>query len=331
MRKKWALKVSLMRTIVRGKAIKKKNEITAIARDIFGDEAVGDGSRYTKAFAVCTARLDYKMDPESKTASVPYAPFIARNYEYACVTEACSISSITPLCEHGSSDINIADAIGATAGVPGIARRVRINTTKGAVSLADGGMMCNCPIAIAIDEARRLFPNRPIGVILSLGLDENENHDAQRAADITRQLCYPNLTYQRILIPQSSMVWIGETNKQKVRAMQKEVEDWILKNEYQRIFTRQTIKRIYECSGQSQENNDETNIKICKCSDQSQEKKNDETTEKIYKRSDQSQEEKNHDSTIHRSKDIVRCFFLFICCLVILDCMPLISLFMCSF
>ena len=40
---------------------------------------------------------------------------------------------------------------------------------KATVWLADGGLVANDPTAIALREARALWPDRPIGTVLSLG------------------------------------------------------------------------------------------------------------------------------------------------------------------
>lgn len=35
------------------------------------------------------------------------------------------------------------------------------------------GLSCNCPVGLALAEAHRIYPNRPFGCIVSIGLDPN--------------------------------------------------------------------------------------------------------------------------------------------------------------
>ena len=64
----------------------------------------------------------------------------------------------------------LCEARAATSAVPGIVDRVEIEIDGKKRSVGDGFEICNAPIAIAIDEARKLYPKRPLGVVLSLGV-----------------------------------------------------------------------------------------------------------------------------------------------------------------
>jgi len=42
-------------------------------------------------------------------------------------------------------------------------------------------------VVIALEEAKRMYPNHPFGVILSIGLNCNQDDFAQKAIDLARQ------------------------------------------------------------------------------------------------------------------------------------------------
>ena len=65
--------------------------------------------------------------------------------------------------------VTLCQAMGATAAVPGLVDRVRLDVNGNQRSCADGFLVSNSPIAIVIDEARKLYPTRPLGVVLNFG------------------------------------------------------------------------------------------------------------------------------------------------------------------
>lgn len=61
--------------------------------------------------------------------------------------------------------------------------------------MADGALFQNCPLALAIDEASRLYPGRPIGTILNLGFFDRDEPFIHRTLE-TARLKHPNTHFQ---------------------------------------------------------------------------------------------------------------------------------------
>lgn len=57
------------------------------------------------------------------------------------------------------------------------------------MNVADaGGVFCQTPVDIAISEAQRLFPHRPLGVIMSFGLSNSAAIDQYCEKDASQSL-----------------------------------------------------------------------------------------------------------------------------------------------
>ena len=84
-------------------------------------------------------------------------PYLFRNYDY---------HENGPVSRHsGTSDIPLWSALRATTSAPGYFAEHRIRNEI----FGDGAVVANNPTGIAIHEALCLFPNRPIGCVVSLG------------------------------------------------------------------------------------------------------------------------------------------------------------------
>lgn len=88
-------------------------------------------------------------------------PLIGRTYEYPNAPNHEDV----PKLAHSSSGMKMYEAMAATGSPPVLVDRVRAKVDGKMRIMADGGLFQNCPLALAIDEANRLFPGRPIGVI----------------------------------------------------------------------------------------------------------------------------------------------------------------------
>ena len=105
------------------------------------------------------------------------------------------------------------------------------NAAKGAakafVWLADGGLVANDPTAIALCEARALWPERPIGTVLSLGtgsispLGADDSNESARSpiGKVVRACGGPSACYYR-LNPPVHGVSMMDSNEAKLRAME---------------------------------------------------------------------------------------------------------------
>jgi len=115
----------------------------------------------------------------------------------------------------------------ATSAVPGVVDRVRLNVDGKQMSLADGMLYCNCPIVIAINEARCLFPNRPLGVIFSIGYGHSETEFVNRAVEAAR-LTNPGLHVQRI-VPEEILADFSAaaTDLRKIAIMEEQVRQYM--------------------------------------------------------------------------------------------------------
>ena len=101
------------------------------------------------------------------------------------------------------------------------------------------------PTAIAICEALRLYPGRPLGVIMSLGVDTLEDELSCRAIDIARQY-HPNLHFHR-LIPTKVLDKLGyrETDPEVITSFQRELRHFLETDEETNELVDTTIDKLY--------------------------------------------------------------------------------------
>ena len=120
---------------------------------------------------------------------------------------------------------------------------------KATVWLADGGLVANDPTAIALREARALWPDRPIGTVLSLGTgaasplgadggDEPARSDLGKAV---RSCGGPSARYYRLNPPIKGVSMI-ESNEEKLRGM----EDITRKYFRENLDAREACTRLVE-------------------------------------------------------------------------------------
>ncbi|KAL1528999.1 hypothetical protein AB1Y20_010320 [Prymnesium parvum] len=119
------------------------DERRAFVDAICGEAAPLEGYDGPRAFALAAA-----LGPRGALE-----PFLFRTYAH----EAAEME--------GTHAARLAEAIEATSAAPFMFPRAKL----GDRSLADGGMLANDPTLIAIQEAKSLWPSRPIGLVASLG------------------------------------------------------------------------------------------------------------------------------------------------------------------
>jgi predicted acylesterase/phospholipase RssA len=155
-------------------------------------------------------------------------PIVLRTYNYPN-TGSKNFNQHDAIVKSSSSIVSGTEATAATAAVPGVVHQIKATMGGKEVSLADGGLFGNCPIAIAIDEARRLYPRRPLGVVLSIGLNKNDEVDSyiKRSVKIAKSV-NPALHFHRI-VPDQILTDISplETNIEKIAMMEEEVRRYM--------------------------------------------------------------------------------------------------------
>jgi hypothetical protein len=137
------------------------------------------------AMALATAK--------NKSSTDSSYPLVLRTYNYPATPVTGSHLALADT----TSDISMAEAMAATSAVPGLAHRIELTIDDRAVKLADGYLHANDPIVLALNEARKLYPKRPIGLVMSFGFTDIEQKFADRAIAVAR-LENPKLVYQRI-------------------------------------------------------------------------------------------------------------------------------------
>lgn len=196
---------------------------------------------------------EYSLEGES-FGHCNIEPLIARTYEYSSQTQSSrhiqNDSKNKPLA-YSSCDMRLYEAMAATGAAPLLMDTVQAQVDGNVRSMADGGMLQNCPISLAIDEARRLYGNRPIGVILNVGYSKEEEIFIHRTIETTR-LVHPDLHFQRIA-PHDIMKNFSsvETNVNVIAAMEARVKDWVLNTPRVRNMTNATMKRLFQSSPRS--------------------------------------------------------------------------------
>jgi len=224
--------INLCRLLMTGSALTEEQQFkTVIARRYGTEEPLkSDG---IPTVVLCASRNDTKVDL-SKTG-ISYKPFILRTYDYPEQGDADTFHDNPTVSDagvgvnlvEGTCSIKLCEAMAATSAVPGVVDRVRINVDGKQMSLADGMLYCNCPLVIAINEARRLYPNRPLGVIFSIGYGHAETEFVNRAVEVAR-LTSPDLHVQRI-IPGEILADFSplETDLKKIAIMEEQVRQYV--------------------------------------------------------------------------------------------------------
>lgn len=174
-----------MNCYVKQKSVDSNDQPVNIARRTFFDENDVSILDYTglKACAVSSA-----WDSNSNQGAESQQPFLLRTYSVDANAEL-----------DGTSDLGLPDAIHATFASPNVYDHIPISHQEGKVLfLCDGAGSCKCPVALAITEAKNLFPHRPLGVILSLGEDSRQDFFVRRVIEKEKEKS-PGLSLYRVV------------------------------------------------------------------------------------------------------------------------------------
>jgi len=235
-------RISLLTLCCTGALVEKKHHILPILEKRYQGPLKHDG---IPAFALIAAKVDEEEKDRNAVldfdeGNFNYEALIARTYEYP------NGSPNTKPLAKSTSSMKISEAMGATSAVPPLVDRVRAIVDGKMRTMADGGIFQVCPLSLAIDEARRLYPRRPLGVILNLGFNDNEEKFIERTIT-TARMANPNLHFQRISADDiTGPFFTGETDLEKVATMEEEVKQWMADTPRVRNLTKLTLKKLFE-------------------------------------------------------------------------------------
>lgn len=143
------------------------DERAAFVVDVCGDLALRPPTTQprTASFALATRT----------TRTGRLLPFVFRTYDFP--PQVKSAGETLP----GTSEARLAQAIEATSAAPFMFPRATLEGRERLGGLSDGGMVANDPTRIALEEAQALFPQRPLGLVVSLGTGATEEGAASEA------------------------------------------------------------------------------------------------------------------------------------------------------
>ena len=91
-----------------------------------------------------------------------YEPIVLRTYDYPHDdTDSDPEDRSNPLVA-SSASLSVAKAVAATTALPALVNSIQARLDDRDVTLMDGSLFATCPLHVAIDEARQLFPRRPL-------------------------------------------------------------------------------------------------------------------------------------------------------------------------
>ena len=124
-----------------------------MSQELFDQLSMIDASAYMGG--KCATAVVASVNP----AGVPPAiPFLIRNYEYP--------PNVIPSRYQGTSSLPVWQAIRATSAAPTYFQPVVLSDSQ---ILTDGALVANNPSCIALHEISKLFPDRPLTALVSIG------------------------------------------------------------------------------------------------------------------------------------------------------------------
>jgi len=217
-------------------AVVPKNHQTKdiIAEEVYGGKVppLRNDEEGIKAVAVCSA---HKENDRS------LFPFLLRTYELPHSTTRSQHPS------EGTCNLDYASAMQATASVPGVVDRIRIQHNGEQISLSDGMFVNNTPVTLAIKEAEALWPDREIGTILSLGLDPSSMKAVSmyRAIDVAR-IFHPSLHFHRLIATDEMRAHsVTDFEKEHTDILEKKVRDFLRNSKREQLLMQKTLDMFH--------------------------------------------------------------------------------------
>ena len=207
------MKLNWFQLLFKGALTDEKSSIASVVQELYQDTPLYNPS-VINAFALCTVKNATDVEtPPGET----FEPFLARTYD----VDPQSQNHVYP----GSSDLLLWEAMAATSAAPVLADRVELEINGEKKRFGDGGLIANNPAVLALLEARNLWPNRPIGVVLVLGLDDCDTQVVKRAFDVAKKE-YPDMSFVR-LSPNITVDAFLETRPEKLRQAEVDAKNFI--------------------------------------------------------------------------------------------------------
>jgi predicted acylesterase/phospholipase RssA len=187
-RKKSIKNASLWNLLCGGAMSKGREKIAHILSDYYNDAPLYNPSGL-KTFALCTVR--HQQDDGTST----FDPFVLRSYDLPEeFDERAGIEF------EGTSDILLWEAMAATSAAPILFDRVELSVNGEVKRCGDGLIVSNSPLVVALSEARRIWPRRPLGIIVSLGCGTRDDELLLRTINAAKKE-NPDLMYLRLVPP----------------------------------------------------------------------------------------------------------------------------------
>ncbi|GFH43942.1 hypothetical protein CTEN210_00416 [Chaetoceros tenuissimus] len=224
------------------------DEVISKGRDVMDDIRDNGFSKINFGNLLCCNQLIEKKNSKERDEETleeiedrEIEPLIGRTYEYP----NAPIDEDVPKLAHSSSGMKMYEAMAATGSPPVLVDRVRAKVDEKMRIMADGGLFQNCPLALAIDEASRLYPGRPIGVIVDLGYTDNEELFVHRTLE-TARLKHRDMHFQRFaandIMKDFSAI---ETNIHTIAEMEENVKEYVINTPRVRNTTFETMRRLF--------------------------------------------------------------------------------------
>jgi len=195
-----------------GASVPKEHQMEGIYKERWGDTPLLNSLK-PKAMALAASR---------SSGSTTIEPFVFRTYDYPDDNVGSSNALVA-----SSASFTGVQATAATTALPMVVHSVKARLEDKDVSFVDGGLYGSCPLHVAIDEARQLFPRRPLGVVLSIGFHDVEDALRDRVIKVARRVS-PDLHFHRLAPSHITADFkMTETNLQSVVEMEEKVHDFI--------------------------------------------------------------------------------------------------------
>lgn len=244
---------NVIRLVTTGSLLHKDKQIIETIKKRYPEESLLN-LEGVPAFVVTAKKRKQNINDEE----VEFEPFILRSYHHPdeIKTKSHNINNHHITLADSTSSVSLCEAMAATSAVPPLVDRVNVNVNGDEIMLGDGALISNCPVVHALDEASRLYPNRPIGVILSIGFTKNENESVHRAVDVMR-MSSPALHFQRIT-PYEIMepFKCEEADLSKIAIMEAQVKEYMRENLQVVNSLHITIERLFASSQPRKVSND---------------------------------------------------------------------------